>query len=170
MRLNNDIEAERQFLKSNLSPLVLADTEARRLLARAYTSTRQLAKAEAMLRDLHRGDSRNWEIAADLVRVLQLRQKGSEAVALLKPLLQSGGPERMKLAAEVFSNLGDYREAERYQSRYIEVADPVVAADWGALGDIRSSRGNFRGAKDAYRKAVQVFQERLVMEADPAVR
>lgn len=167
MRLNNDLAAERAFLASDLAPLVGADAETRRLLAGAYTATRQLARAEDLLRGLHAEEPLHWEIAADLVRVLQLRQKADEAVVILRTLLDENDPARLQLAVEVYSALGQYGEAEYYQTRYLEMADPVLPLDWGTLGDIRSSRGDFRGSKAAYREAVRVFQAGLMTEAQP---
>lgn len=170
MRLNNDVAAERRFLERDFPDAVWRDPESQRAFASAYLATGQLGNAEEILRQAHAANPMDWELAADLLRVLQQRQKHPEAMRILQPLLDSDVPEASKLAAEVFSSLGRYREAEHHQTRYLEIADPVLPIDWGTLGDIRSSRGDFEGAKRAYRRAVQVFQQRMASRGEEPVR
>lgn len=168
MRLNNDMSAERRFLQRELADKVLRDPESQRLMASAYVATDQLGQAERMLRLAHAASPQDQEITAELIRVLHRRQKTEEAMSFLGSILASKEPAALRLAAEIFGDLGRLREAERYQSQYLEVADPVLPVDWGMLGDIRSSRGDFEGAKRAYRQAVQVFHRQLAATSETA--
>lgn len=164
MRLNNDTAQEREFLKREFPPQVWADPESKQMLARANLALGNLPVAERLLRELHREVPEDWDVTADLVLVLQQTGKIKEAKALLVPLLASDSAEALKLAAEVSAALGEWGEAERLQLRYLAKVSPGVATDWGALGDIRLSRGDRRGAKQAYRRALREFQLDLLAD------
>lgn len=166
MRLNNDRAAEREFLGREFPPGVWVDEESKQMLARAHMALGNLAIAERLLKELHEIAPADWDITADYVFVLQRMRKTKEAQALLAPLLQSDEPIALKLAAEVSSALGEWREAERLQLRYLTKTVPGAPTDWGALGDIRLSRGDRNGAKQAYRRALREFQLGLLTDAD----
>ncbi|WP_269539434.1 tetratricopeptide repeat protein [Cerasicoccus fimbriatus] len=73
--------------------------------------------------------------------------------ALVDPLLENPTPEVLRLTAQTLADVGQYQEAEKMMIRYVRLVPVPTPADWGMLGDIRLSRGDNRGAKQAYRLA-----------------
>lgn len=164
MRLNEDAAAETAFLSRKLSKEVWADPESKQHIARIHSLQGRPAEAERLLRELHDQFRDDWEITADLIYALQLQSKNKEAEKLLKPLLREGTAEAWRLAADVAVQLGDYGKAETYQNNYLKLVDPIAATDWGALGDIRLSRGDRIGSKRAYTRALREIQLSLLSE------
>ena len=158
MRLNNDVAAERAFLSRDLGAGLRDEPETCHLLARAYSSIGDLGEAEHLLRGLHEIHPDDWDVMGDLIQVLQRQGRSREAQSMLVPLLATDQPEAWRMAAEVATSIGEHGDAERYQLRYLTLVAPGTARDWGALGDIRLSRGDRIGAKRAYQRALREFQ------------
>ena len=169
MRLNNDIAAEREFLKRDFPAEIWADSESKQLIARGYLALGDLKTSSRLLRELHEEIPGDWDVTADLVLVLQRLGKTREAKQLLAPLVASNEPTALRLAAEVSSALGENADAERFQLRYLALVAPGAPSDWGALGDIRLARGDRNGAKQAYRKALREMQL-IILAADGGPR
>lgn len=165
MRLNNDTAAEKRFLERQLSEAVINDPESKQTLARIYLLQGELETAEKYLRELHADLPDDWDVTGDLIVVLQRRGKAKEAQRILAPLLASDHAMAWQLAASVASELGNYADAEVYQTKYLAMVDPATATDWGALGDIRLSRGDVEGSKRAYRRALRAMQLTVLAES-----
>lgn len=155
MRLNNDVAAERSFLAQPVSAALAGDDGVLERIARVREAHRDYAEAERLWRTLHGQRPRDFARAADLARVLLLRGRTAEAKALLAPFLRAPTPAVLRLAAEISTSAGDQRAAERYQLAYLAAVQSAPPADWGALGDIRLSRGDRTGAKRAYAEALR---------------
>lgn len=155
LRLTNDTAAERRFLAEPLPPAALADEGVLERLARSYEAQRDYAAAGRIWRDLLARRPEDVARAAELARFLLTHGKAAEARALLAPFLRDPTPPVLKLAAEIAEAAGDHRNAEKYQLAYLAALKTAPATDWGALGDIRLSRGDRTGAKRAYAEALR---------------
>lgn len=161
MRLNNDTAAERRFLRETFSPAVLEDEDFLMHSAYAWEALREYPRAEAIHRQLQARHPANFQHAGDLARIALLRGHPKEAKQVLAPFLAAPTPAVLKLAAEIASSAGDHRNAEKYQAAYLSAMRNASATDWGALGDIRLSRGDRIGAKRAYAEALRRMHAEL---------
>ena len=130
-------------------------------LARAREALRELPEAERLWRELIALRPGEFEYTASLARVLLLRRQTAEANHLLAPFLREPTPAIWQLAAEIATAAGDYRSAEKHQLAYLAAVRTAPATDWGALGDIRLSRGDRTGAKRAYAEALRRLSAQL---------
>jgi hypothetical protein len=161
LRLNNDRAAERRYLAKPLAPALAHDESILERLARAREALREFPAAESLWRELIALRPVEFEYTAALARVLLLRRQTAEANRLLAPFLREPTPAILKLAAEIASAAGDHRSAEKYQLGYLAAVRAAPATDWGALGDIRLSRGDRTGAKRAYAEALHRLSAQL---------
>ncbi len=161
LRLNNDTAAERRYLAQPLAPALVHDESIVDHLARAHEALRNYAEAERLWRELTALRPTEFAYTAGLARVLLLRRRAAEAQQLLAPFLREPTPAILKLAAEIASAAGDHRSAEKYQLAYLDAVRTAPAADWGALGDMRLSRGDRTGAKRAYSESLRRLLARL---------
>lgn len=166
MRLNEDVVAEKRFLQRKLPDVVQNDPESKQHLARIHSTQGRLDVAERMLRELHDSFPTDWDLSAELIYVLQRRGKHEAAQLLLEPLLVEGSAQAWRLAADVAIQMGEYVNAEGYQVKYLALVSPALPTDWGALGDIRLSRGDRVGAKRAYTRALRELQLTLLASAE----
>lgn len=155
MRLNNDTAAERRFLRGQFAPAVLADEDFLVHSAYAWEALQEYGRAEEIHRQLYARHPDSFQHAGDVARIALLRGHPKEARQVLAPFLLKPTPAVLKLAAEIATAAGDHRNAEKYQSAYLAAARNAPATDWGALGDIRLSRGDRIGAKRAYAEALR---------------
>lgn len=155
LRLNNDTAAERRYLAQPLAPALVHDESIVDHLARAHEALRNYAEAERLWRELTALRPTEFAYTAGLARVLLLRRRAAEAQQLLAPFLREPTPAILKLAAEIASAAGDHRSAEKHQLAYLDAVRTAPAADWGALGDMRLSRGDRTGAKRAYSESLR---------------
>jgi predicted Zn-dependent protease len=155
LRLNNDTAAERRYLAQPLAPALVHDESIVDHLARAHEALRNYAEAERLWRELTALRPTEFVYTAGLARVLLLRRRAAEAQQLLAPFLREPTPAILKLAAEIATAAGDHRSAEKYQLAYLDAVRTAPAADWGALGDMRLSRGDRTGAKRAYSESLR---------------
>lgn len=155
MRLNNDTAAERRFLREQFSPAVLADEDFLVHSAYAWEALREYARAEDIYRLLYARHPGDFKSAGDVARIALLRGHPNEAKQVLAPFLAAPTPPVLKLAAEIATAAADHRTAEKYQAAYLAAVRNAPATEWGALGDIRLSRGDRIGAKRAYAEALR---------------
>ena len=155
MRANDDRVAERAYLSLPLAPAVRDDESVLDHLADAHEALGDLAVAERMRRDLLARRPSDFSHLASLASLLSAQGRYAEARALIGPLLARPNPPVLRLAAEVFAAAGDPRAAERYQLAYLAAVRSAGATEWGALGDIRLSRGDRAGAKRAYAEGLR---------------
>ena len=154
LRLNNDTATERRYLAEPLAPAIAHDGTLLERVAHAREALRDFAAAEQIWRELLALRPTEFDYAASLARVLLIRHHAGEAHRLLAPFLREPTPAIFQLAAETAEVAGDHRAAEAYQLAYLEALPTASANDWGALGDIRLSRGDRTGAKRAYAQAL----------------
>ncbi len=162
MRLNNDTAAERAFLATPLAPALAADETVREHLARAYEALSDFKAAESVWRDLLAHRPNDLDRASSLARVLLTRGNTAEASRVLQPFLAEPTPTALRLVAQIAGAAGDHRTAEKYQLAYLDAVQSATATEWGALGDIRLSRGDRTGAKRAYAEALRRLQAQIV--------
>lgn len=86
--------------------------------------------------------------------VLASRGEMAEFNRILAPFMVNPNAEVLRSAADALASVRQYREAERMMLRLIERVPYPSVSDWGALGDIRLSRGDRKGASQAYRFGV----------------
>lgn len=161
LRLNNDRAAERRYLAKPLAPALAHDEAILERLARAREALREFPAAERLWRELIALRPAEFDYTASLARVLLLRRQTAEAGRLLAPFLRAPTPAMLQLAAEIATAAGDYRSAEKHQLAYLAAVRAAPATDWGALGDIRLSRGDRTGAKRAYAEALHRLATQL---------
>jgi tetratricopeptide (TPR) repeat protein len=154
LRLNNDTAGARRYLAEPLAEPLVHDETILERVARARESLHDYVAAEKIWRELLSLRPTQFDYAASLARVLLLRGHTGEANRLLTPFLDNPTPAILQLAAEISESAGDHRAAESYQLAYIKAVPTASARDWGALGDIRLSRGDRTGAKRAYAQAL----------------
>ena len=66
------------------------------------------------------------------------------------------------MAAQVYSALGDFQEAEQLQFRFLKSGPQAAEAPqaWGFLGDLRLVQGDRRGTKRAYQTGLnEMFKD-----------
>jgi tetratricopeptide (TPR) repeat protein len=145
--------AER-FLKTGIDGKLL-DTQSIVLLrALIYEGNQNNAAAEGIHRKLHLQHPGESAYALNYLRILTKLGKAREARSVLQPLLKNPTPAILKEASHVYAELGDYTEAERLQTRSMELPGKARFEDWSYLGDIRYSAGNRSAARRAYRQAL----------------
>lgn len=162
LRLNNDTAGERAFLQRTLAPAAANDDAVIERVARAREALGDWAAAERGWRELAARRPGDFGPVADLARVLLQTGRAREARTLLAPFLVAPTPAVLRTAAEVAAAAGDARAAERYQLAYLAATKDAPPTDWGALGDIRLSRGDRTGAKRAYAEALRRMQSELL--------
>ena len=86
-----------------------------------------------------------------------LTGKKKEAGQLLSRIIHPQKPETLKFAAEVYSDAGKYKLAEKYQDLYLKTSPAQVPQAYGFLGDIRLSRGDKVNARRAYQKGLDAL-------------
>ncbi|WP_438483585.1 tetratricopeptide repeat protein [Oleiharenicola lentus] len=155
MRLNNDKAAERAYLAQPLAPALAQNEAILERVGRAQEALGNYKEAERIWRELYVIRPTDFNRTASLARVLLTTGRHVEANQLLAPFLIKPTPEVLRLSAEIATNAGDYKNAETYQLAYLDTVKTAGATDWGALGDIRLSRGDREGAKRAYAEALR---------------
>ncbi len=161
LRLTNDVAGERRFLTTPLPPELADEEPIVERIARVHEGARNFAEAERLWRELLRRSPESATRIAELARVLMLQRRTAEARQLLAPLLVDPTPPVLRLAAEISEASGDHRASEQYQSAYLAAVGDAPATDWGALGDIRLSRGDRSGARRAYAEALRRMHAEL---------
>jgi lipopolysaccharide biosynthesis regulator YciM len=155
LRLNNDVTGERRFLAAPLGGTIAQDDAILERIARAREASRDYAEAIQIYRGLLARDANDVTRAGNLARVYLTVGRHADARRLLAPFLREPTPAILRLAADVAAAAGDQRAAETYQAAFLAASAEAPAPDWGALGDIRLSRGDRIGAKRAYAEALR---------------
>lgn len=165
MRLNNDLAAERAYLATPLAPALARNGAILERVARASEALGDYAAAEQLWRQLHEERPADFNRAASLARVLLTVGRPADANQVLAPFLRHPTPGVLRLSAEIATGAGDYKNAEAYQLAFLELSRDAGATDWGALGDIRLSRGDREGAKRAYAEALRRLHGQIRRQA-----
>lgn len=161
LRLTNDLAGERRFFAAPLAPDVADEEPIVERIARAHEGARNFPEAERLWRELLRRNPGSATRVAELARVLLLQRRTTEARQLLAPLLADPTPPVLRLAAEISEASGDHRAGEMYRTAYLAAVRNAPAVDWGALGDVRLTRGDRAGARRAYAEALRRMHAEL---------
>ena len=154
-------ERAEAFVKT-LAPEYLNSPEIAPLLSAIYDKTRNYSAAVKLYRNLSQpgnGKPASESASINLARVLSDGGDNRAALQVLLPLLQDPAPEVMKIAAKVYGELRQYKEAEALQKRYLQETKNASFQDWGYLGDIYLASGNRAEAQKAYAEAVSRFHK-----------
>lgn len=165
MRLNNDQAAERAYLAQPLAPALTQDETILERIGRAREALGEFAEAERIWRRLYEIRPDDFNRVASLARVLMTTNRPVEAGRLLAPFLRRPTPGVLRLSAEIATIAGDYQNAEAYQLAFLAQTEDAGPTDWGALGDIRLSRGDRDGAKRAYAEALRRLHGQIRRQA-----
>ncbi|MCF7763721.1 MAG: tetratricopeptide repeat protein [Verrucomicrobia bacterium] len=131
---------------------------------RAYVNEAagNIDEATRVYSQLYEAEPRNARYALNYGRLLSSIGKARQAETLIAPFLKDATPETSRLAAQVYSALGDFQEAEQLQFRFLKSGPQAAEAPqaWGFLGDLRLVQGDRRGAKRAYQTGLnEMFKD-----------
>lgn len=147
------------FLRSGVAREILEDTETLGLRAQVAEGLNQLPEAMRLFERLHAGNLGSSYIALNYARLLAANGRSKEAAKILEPFLEKPSDETLALAAQIFSEAGNYKSAEEWQRKFI--AKNPSARAWGFLGDILLSRGDKINARRAYQKAADAMVKEI---------
>jgi tetratricopeptide (TPR) repeat protein len=149
------------FLKVRIEEGLLETQSIVLLRALIYEGNGNDAAAEQLHRKLYQQHPGANTYALSYLNILIRVGKTSEARTVLQPLLISPTPDILREAARVYAELGDYKQAERLQSRVLESPGQARFQDLIYLGDIRQAGGSRSAAQRAYRRALASAQLNL---------
>jgi tetratricopeptide (TPR) repeat protein len=152
--------AER-FLKTGIQEELLETQSIILLTALIYEGNGNDAAAEQLHRKLYQQHPGANTYALSYLNILIRVGKTGEARTVLQPLLIAPTPDILREAARVYAELGDYKQAERLQSRVMELPGQTRFQDLIYLGDIRQAGGSRSAAQRAYRQALASAQLNL---------
>ncbi|MFT4901312.1 MAG: putative Zn-dependent protease [Lentimonas sp.] len=128
-----------------------------------YETLGENAKAEPLYQMAYQLKPGNINAALKWASILCAQGKSSQARAILDPLLINPTPAVLKMAAEMYASIGDYAAAEQLMIQMLHLNHIPASNEWGLLGDIRLSRGDQKGAKQAYNfAAIELTRTRAV--------
>lgn len=151
-------EAE-SFLASGAPAEILEDPETLGLRAQVAEGLNDRVEALRIYERLHRQNKASSYFALNYARLLAMNARPKESAKILEPFLANPTEETLTLAAQIYSEAGDYKTAEDWQRRVVERFPSARA--WGFLGDILLSRGDKANARRAYQKGVDLMVEKL---------
>jgi predicted Zn-dependent protease len=121
----------------------------------------QIAEANSKPRDaleifgrLRKLDPSNVRYTMNYARLLSTQGRMKEAEVVIRPHLTHPTAEILKLAAQVYAEMGQYKTAEEYQRQYLATAPVERGEAWGFLGDVLLSRGDKVNAHRAYEQGL----------------
>ncbi len=149
------------FLASGVPRSFLESKHNLPLIAWTYEGNRNYGAAESIYHRLYTENPGDDEAALNYARILIKRGRERQAGRVLKNLASSTSAETQKETGLLFSELGQYAEAEACLQRYLKLNGRVAFQDWTQLGDIRLLGGNRSGAHQAYEEALAAYQKKL---------
>ena len=158
---NGDYAAAQKFLHTGIDDKLLDAQSITLLQALIYEGNHNDVASERILQKLYQQHPGESAYALSYLQILTKLGKTRKAQAVLKPLLENPTPAILSEAAHVYAELGDYKEAESLQARFLQLSRRAGFQDWSYLGDIRYSAGNRSAAQRAYRQALAVAQIHL---------
>jgi predicted Zn-dependent protease len=162
---NGDYAAAEMFLKTGIDEKILEAQSINLLQALIYEGNRNDLAAETIYQRLYRQYPGESAYALNYLHILTKLGKTRKARSVLQPLLKNPTPAILKEAAHVNAELGDYQEAERLQTRFVELPGIAGFQDWSYLGDILHSAGKRSAAQRAYRRALAAAEMNLQSQA-----
>jgi predicted Zn-dependent protease len=151
---SGDYAAADKFLKTGIAEKIMDAQNITLLRALIYEGSQNDLAAEKLHQKLYQQHPGESAFALNYLQILTKLGKTRRARSVLQPLLTNPTPAILKEAARVYAELGDYKEAERLQTRFLDLPGKATFQDWSYLGDIRYSAGNRLGAQGAYRRAL----------------
>ena len=158
---SGDYAAAEKFLKTGIDEKILDAPSINLLQALIYEGNQNDLAAEKIHQKLYQQHPGESAYALNYLHILTKLGKTRKAQSVLQPLLKNPTPAILKEAAHVYAELGDYKEAERLQTRFVELPGIAGFQDWSYLGDIRYSAGNRSAAQRAYRRALAAAETYL---------
>ena len=154
-----EFEKAQTFLASGLDETLLDLSAVLEVRAYVYEASGNVPESVRIYGRLHEKDPRSARYALNYGRLLSGLGRTKEAQALIGPFLENATPEVLRLAAQVYSAVGDYKSAEKYQRRFLDSPPQPYEQPqaWGFLGDLLSVRGDKRSAKKAYSEGVHAI-------------
>lgn len=167
MYINLLAEAKRyqeveDFITNELSPELVDELKLNEVLASIYYETGNKQAALQLYEKLHRRDPTDAKTALAYVQFLLEFKRNAEAKRVIGSLTNLSDPVIYKTAAQLHAADNEYRDALRFQRKYLATAPVDSGPDWGFLGDILGERGNKPGAQRAYRRAISELLNTLV--------
>jgi tetratricopeptide (TPR) repeat protein len=151
-----------KFITDELSPELVDELKFNELLASVYYETGNKEAALALYEKLHRRDPTDSKIALAYAQFLLDFKRNAEAKRVIGSITNPSDPLIYKTAAQLHAADNEYREALKFQRKYLATDPPDSGRDWGFLGDILGERGNKPGAQRAYRRAITELLDTLV--------
>ena len=154
-------EVER-FITADLPPEMVDELKLNELLAGVYYETGNKKAALALYEKLHRRDPSDSKIALAYSQFLLDFKRNQEAKQVLSTITNPSDPVVYKTAAQLHAADQEYKQALRYQKKYL-AADPIDSGrDWGFMGDILGERGDKSGQRRAYQRAISEMLDTMV--------
>jgi len=155
---SGDYATAERFLKTGIDEKIMDAQSITLLQAVIYEGNQNEVAAERIYQKLVQQHPGEISYALNYLQILTKRGKTRQARSVLQPLLKNPTPAILKEAAQIYTELGDYKEAERLQIRLMELSGKAGFQDWSYLGDIRYSAGSHSAAHRAYRQALAVVE------------
>jgi len=143
-----------EFITNRLTPEQVDELKLNELLASVYYETGNKKAALALYEKLHRRDPADEKIALAYAQFLLDFKRNKEARQVLLSIPDPSDPLVYKTAAQLFAADKEYRQALRYQKKYLSTHPKDAGRDWGFLGDILGECGDKAGQRRAYRRAI----------------
>jgi predicted Zn-dependent protease len=158
---SGDYAAAEKFLKTGIDEKILDAHSITLLQAVIYEGNQNDVAAEKICLKLYQQHPGENAYALNYLHILTKRGKTRKAQSVLEPLLNNPTPAVLREAAQVYAESGNYKKAEKLQTRLMELPGRAGLQDWSYLGDIRYSAGNRSAAQHAYRRALAATEVTL---------
>ncbi len=151
---SGDYKTAEKFLQSGIDEKLLDAQSINLLQALVYEGNQNDVAVERIYQKLYHQYPGESAYALNYLQILTKLGKTRKAQSVLQPLLKNPTPAILREAAHVYAELGDYKEAERLQARFLAFPGNAGFQEWSYLGDIRYAAGNRWAAQHAYRRAL----------------
>lgn len=154
MRLTDSRADEAAYFAEGMPAIVAGSPALRLRAARALAAIGRTPEALEMQRALSEEFPADKSILREYLGTLIATGKRVEALRLFRERLDDDTPESLALAASVLAENHDYSGAGRKLSRLIAIPGQDTSQNLSLLGDMLTSAGDTRGARQAYAKAL----------------
>lgn len=143
-----------RHLEKQFGGLYTQNPETARIAALVLENVGRHATALRLLDHILETTPQDPDTLRSYARVLQRMGRARELEGVLRRLDLRDNPAHIRLAGEIYSDLGRFREAQNELEKYCRIVEQPPSTIYRLLGDVRLSMGNSRGARLAYRRAV----------------
>lgn len=158
MLLTDSRADEKAYFADGVPTIAMSSPALRMRAGRVLASLGRYPEALEIQKSLTDEQPSNRDALVDYLMTLSLSGERKEALRLLSERLDDDSPESLKLAASVYSDNADFRRAELKARALLATPGQSTSDNWSMLGDFRVSRGDMRGAKQAYARAYRELQ------------